>query len=61
MDDSGIMAKTVLQLGPVQLTNTVVTTWVIMAVIGLFGWLVTRRLQMEPGPVQPFAASLLIT
>ena len=61
MDDSGIMVGTVFQLGPVQLTNTVVTTWVIMAVIGLLGWLVTRRLQMEPGPVQTVAEGIVST
>ena len=61
MDDSGIMVGTVLQLGPVQLTNTIVTTWVIMAVIGLCGWLVTRRLHMEPGPVQTVAEGIVST
>ena len=61
MDDSGIMVGTLFQLGPVQLTNTVVTTWVIMAVIGLTGWLVTRRLHMEPGPVQTVAEGIVST
>ena len=61
MDDSGIMVGTLFQLGPVQITNTVVTTWVIMAVTGLTGWLVTRRLQMEPGPVQTVAEGIVST
>ena len=55
------MVGTLFQLGPVQFTNTVVTTWVIMAVIGLTGWLVTRRLQMEPGPVQTVAEGIVST
>ena len=59
MDDSGIMVGTLFQLGPLQLTNTVVTTWVIMAVTGLFGWLVTRRLHMEPGPIQTVAEGIV--
>ena len=61
MDDAGIAAGTVFQLGPLQITNTIVTTWVIMAVIGLLGWLVTRRLQMEPGPIQTVAAGIIST
>ena len=59
MDDGGIFAGTVLQLGRVQITNTVVTTWVIMAVVGVLGWLVTRRLQMEPGPIQTLAEGIV--
>jgi F-type H+-transporting ATPase subunit a len=61
MDDSGIMVNTVFQLGPVQLTNTVVTTWVIMVATGLLGWLVTRHLHMEPGPVQTVAEGIVST
>jgi F-type H+-transporting ATPase subunit a len=61
MDDSGIMIATVLQIGPLQITDTVVTTWVIMAVLGLLGWLITRRLQMEPGPVQTAAEGVVST
>jgi F-type H+-transporting ATPase subunit a len=61
MDDSGIMAGTVFQLGPLQVTSTIVTTWVIMTVIGLLGWLATRRLQMEPGPIQTVAEGIVST
>ena len=61
MDDSGIMAETVFQLGPLQVTNTIVTTWVIMVIIGLLGWLVTRRLEMEPVPLQSLAEGIVST
>ncbi|MDB4409719.1 F0F1 ATP synthase subunit A [Gammaproteobacteria bacterium] len=61
MDDSGIMAGTVFQLGPLQVTNTIVTTWVIMVMIGLLGWLITRRLKMEPGPLQTLAEGIVST
>jgi len=43
---------TLVELGPVIITSTVVTTWVIMAVIWLFTWLLSHRLRNEPGPVQ---------
>jgi len=41
-----------IELGPVVITNTVVTTWMIMALICLTAWLVSRRLRIEPGPLQ---------
>ena len=61
MDDSGIVAGIVFQLGPLQVTSTIVTTWVIMTVIGILGWLATRRLQMEPGPIQTVAEGIVST
>ena len=48
MQGGGIIADTVFQLGPLQITDTVVTTWVIMSVIAVLGWQVTRRLRIEP-------------
>jgi len=40
------------QIGPLMVTATVVTTWGIMIVLGGLSWLLTRRLALEPGPVQ---------
>jgi len=59
MENGGIIADIVFQLGPLQITNTIVTTWVIMCVIAVLGWLVTRRLQMEPGRVQTAAEGVV--
>lgn len=42
----------VFEFGPLVVTNTVVTTWVIMALLGAASWLGTRRLSLDPGPVQ---------
>jgi len=50
--EGNLLIESVIELGPVVITSTVVTTWVIMAVIGLLAWLVSRRLRIEPGPVQ---------
>ena len=47
-----LIIEPMVELGPVVITSTVVTTWVIMAVIWLLAWLVSHRLRMEPGPVQ---------
>lgn len=42
----------VFALGPITVTNTVITTWLIMLVLGILSWLLTRRLQLQPGPWQ---------
>jgi len=47
-----LAAPVVFHLGPLEVTNTVVTTWAIMAIIGVLAWLATRRLGVEPGPRQ---------
>lgn len=61
MAGEDILIKPMIELGPVVITNTVVTTWVIMAVIWLFAWLVSRRLQIEPGPVQTAVEGIVAT
>ena len=52
MNEENIQILPVIELGPVIITNTVVTTWAIMALIWLFTWLLSRRMRIEPGPVQ---------
>jgi F-type H+-transporting ATPase subunit a len=47
-----LAAPVVFHLGPLGVTNTVVTTWAIMAVTGVLAWLATRRLRVEPSPRQ---------
>lgn len=52
MADTNILIQPIVKLGPVVITNTVVTTWVIMVVIWLFARLVSRQLCIEPGRLQ---------
>lgn len=52
MENSDIIASVVFQIGPVVITSTVVTTWLLMAVLGLFAWMTTRNLATQPGPLQ---------
>lgn len=47
-----LLIEPIIEVGPVAITSTVVTTWAIMALLWLLAWLVTRRLRIEPGPVQ---------
>jgi F-type H+-transporting ATPase subunit a len=52
MASNDLAIDTVFHLGPLAITDTVVTTWIIMAVIGGFSYLVSRRLRLDPGPLQ---------
>lgn len=45
-------ANALFHLGPLSLGRTVLTTWGIMAVLALTSWLFTRRLRLDPGPLQ---------
>lgn len=44
--------KILLQLGPLHITDSVLTTWMLMLVLGLGCWLATRHLRQTPGPLQ---------
>jgi F-type H+-transporting ATPase subunit a len=50
--ENNLLIEPVFALGPVVITNTVVTTWVIMALIMLLSWTLSRRLRINPGPLQ---------
>ena len=61
MTEGSLLIEPVFELGPVAVTGTVVTTWVIMAAIWLFAWLVSRRLDIRPGPLQTAVEGIVIT
>jgi len=52
MSESQLAINAVFNIGPLEITNTVITSWGIMASLGLFFWLTTRRLSQTPTPVQ---------
>jgi len=52
MEDGGLGAAVVFRIGILEITETVVTTWLIMALLALASWLVSRRLRMDPGHLQ---------
>lgn len=52
MHASAIDIEPVWRLGPLDITTTVVTTWVIMVLLGVVAWAVSRRLKTDPGPLQ---------
>jgi F-type H+-transporting ATPase subunit a len=45
-------AGTVFQIGPIHITHSIVVTWGIMLVLAVFSWVTTRRLRLQPGPLQ---------
>ena len=62
MDAAGagdMLIKPVLELGPVAITGTIVTSAAITAGMGLFAWLVTRRLSITPGLLQTAVEGLV--
>jgi F-type H+-transporting ATPase subunit a len=61
MAQEDLLIEPVFTVGPVAITATVVTTWVIMAVLGLFAWLLSRRLRIEPGPLQTAVEGVVAT
>lgn len=61
MQDDGLIIQPIFKLGPLVITNTVVTTWVIMGIIWLLALLISRRLRNEPGPVQTAVEGIVAT
>ena len=54
------MISPVFSVGPVQVTTTVITTWIIMLVLTLSAWLVTRHLRLEAGRVQTVVEGIVL-
>ncbi len=48
MFDDGLLYR----IGPLEIGTTVLTTWCIIAIIWLVVFIISRRLQVNPGPVQ---------
>jgi F-type H+-transporting ATPase subunit a len=59
MGSSDLFKWTGVQLGPVVLAEPVLITWGIMLALTAASWIVTRRLSLDPGPVQVVLEGLL--
>ncbi len=53
-------AVIVFYAGPFAITSIVVTTWGIMLLLGVFCWLATQRLSLDPGPVQTMLEGIIL-
>ncbi|MCG6967727.1 MAG: F0F1 ATP synthase subunit A [Chromatiaceae bacterium] len=61
MADADLLSAPVFELGPLTITNTVVTTWVIIGVVWLLSWQLSRRLRSEPGALQTAVEGVVST
>ena len=61
MAEGNLRIEPIIELGPVVITNTVVTTWAIMGVIWLLAWLLSRRLRIDPGSAQTAVEGIVAT
>jgi F-type H+-transporting ATPase subunit a len=52
--DISIPAEAVLHVGPITLTNTMLSSWLTMIVLIVAGWLITRNMTEVPGRWQGF-------
>ena len=59
MGSSDLFRGTGVQVGPIFLAEPVLTTWGIMVALIAGSWIVTRRLSLDPGPVQVVLEGLL--
>jgi F-type H+-transporting ATPase subunit a len=49
MESTPLELNIILHIGPIPITEPVLVTWVIMLVLVLGAWLLTRRLELHPG------------
>jgi len=61
MGEDALIIEEIWRLGPIVVTATVATTWVVMALIGAIAWLTTRRLALDPGPLQTAVEGIVVT
>ena len=59
MGEDSLFIRPILEWGPIQLTTTVFTTWIVIAIIGSLSWLATRRLQMSPTRLQTLIEAMV--
>jgi F-type H+-transporting ATPase subunit a len=52
LENSPLVTQVLFHVGPVSISRTVVTTWVIMAVLAIVSWLGMRHASVEGGPLQ---------
>lgn len=52
MDGGGISAEPVFSIGPIAITDTVLTSYAILVVLSVVAWALSRRLSEDPGRLQ---------
>ncbi len=57
---NGITPEAIIEIGPIEITGPVVTTWVVMAGLTASGYLAARRLRLYPAMWQAFLESAVV-
>jgi len=52
-------AEAIAHFGPIPITNTMLTAWISMAVLGIFFFLATRKMKLIPGRLQAISESII--
>ena len=58
MTGVAVFPETLIRFGPVPISETVATTWLVMAAIIVLCWLLTRRLALAPSALQEVVEAL---
>jgi F-type H+-transporting ATPase subunit a len=61
VQDVGLNVEGMVRLGPLAVSETVVTTWGVMAVLAIAGFVLTRGLKEEPGTLQTAVEGVVST
>jgi F-type H+-transporting ATPase subunit a len=61
MHSNPLQTEILFHLGPVPISEAVITTWVIVAVLVLVSWLGLRKRALDPGPLQTALEVLIET
>jgi F-type H+-transporting ATPase subunit a len=54
-----LKAETLVDIGPFPLTNTILTSWIVIVLLGLLFYFATRRMALVPRGIQNFAEMVL--
>ena len=60
MAEQDVMIENLFSIGPVTITETVGTTWLITGVLWFLAWLISRNLKNDPGPFQAAVEGIII-
>lgn len=59
MSNDGMLAKVLWEIGPVLITDTIVTSWVIIVCLAALGWFSSRKLSLSPTARQTTAEAIV--
>ncbi len=54
-----LAAEPLFHIGPITITNTIFTAWIVMAVLAVVSFLATRKMQVVPSGLQNFAEAVV--